>query len=340
MKNKNFVFGLLVRVSVVYISIGLIVNIVDANGMNNKFKFNFNTIKIFSSKLTIPRYLKELSINKSVLVFGTSRALRFSSEVLNSNVIKPHHVYGNPNCVVSFLQQLNKKEIQNIEKIYYNLSNLVFNGMKLCEPVDYKEISIFDSFFFNISFDGIKDAYNTVVVNLNKKELKYKLTEFGSVTDINNIIFKPNPIKNEHYFLRKLEHERSLQVLTIDTLNSLKEIDKFAKKNMIEIIYFTDALTDYQNSIMNFLLTEKFHEKLLTVIGGYYGLNYIDDFSDNYLYFFEKSHINTNGAKYIVNNIFKNTESKYYITEGNIDEYLKYLENNYKKSKEKFLKKQ
>lgn len=331
MKYKRFLFLFLTVLLVSYFIIGFIIYVIDPDGINNKYKYNLNKIKLTSSKFTIPYYINNLEQNKFILVFGTSRALRFSSKILNFNVMKPHHVYGNPHCVLSFLNQLSFKEEKNIKSIYYNLSNLAFNEKTNCELVNYREITTLDNYFMNISFKNIKKVYQTILVNINNKKLLYKVNEFGSITDINNKDFFPKVIKNDHYFVKKLENEKELQVVTDDTFKALKEIDMFCKNNNIKITYFTDALTDYQISLMDYKLTKKFHKKLLESIDEYYGLNYIENFSNNYKYFFEKSHINTKGAKYIVKNIFN--IKNYVINKNNVDTYLIYLQEKYKESK-------
>ncbi|WP_041960449.1 hypothetical protein [Sulfurospirillum arsenophilum] len=309
--------------------IGLLNYIIDPFGVHSGMKFVFNKHKFMSNEFTVPRYMEYLKKNRSMIVFGSSRSLCFTPEVLNfKNVINPNHVYGNPHCVYNFLNQLDEQQLNNIKEIYYNISYHVLNKYSHCHITDYNNMDDWEKLLKLITKKTTLCSIETVSKNVFEEDLQFMVNENGTTTDTRGTYFSPTKI-NTRIFEANIKREKELLSVTSDTLISLKKIDDFCRQRNIKITYFTDALTDYKVAMFDIEKLKLFHMQLLTVIDSFYALNYIENFSNDYTLFTDDNHIHAKSAQYIFENILKNNDSFYHVSKKNIDSYLKYLEDSH-----------
>ncbi len=245
-------------------------------------KMSINQIKII---------LNKLNYKKGVLLFGTSRTNLVSSEILRTNTYNMHYIYSHPKDVGSFLERLNTKQIENIDKIYFlidyhtlekkyfieNDINVFFEKQTNLEWTLNKlkilnQKKIFES--LNFIFNGLTGNYDYFINNegsvISKKEIKW---DGGSPTKKEHF----NDYKFENYFY-------------------LTKIENFAKQNNIEVLFFTPIypkkfFDKFEIKLDNFL------RKILSNIDNLYFFMYEKNISNNQEYFIDESHLNYVGIQ-------------------------------------------
>ena len=245
-------------------------------------KMSINQVKII---------LNKLNSKKGILLFGTSRTNLVSSEILRTNIYNMHFIYSHPKDVGLFLEKLNTKQIDNIDKIYFlidyhtlekkylreNDINVYFEkqtnlqwALNKLKNLDHKKI--FES--LNFIFNGLIGNYD------------YYVNEEGSVISNKEIKWDGgSPTKKEHFNEYKFEN-----------YFYLNRIENFAKQNNIEIIFFTPIYPAKFFDKFEIKL-DYFLRKILSNIDNLYFFMYEKSISNNQEYFIDESHLNYVGIQ-------------------------------------------
>ena len=245
-------------------------------------KMSINQVKLI---------LNKLNSKKGILLFGTSRTNLVSSEILRTKTYNMHYIYSYPKDVGSFLEKLNNKQINNIDKIYFlidyhtlekkynreNDINVYFESQTnkewtLNKLKNFNHRKIFDSFKF--IYNGLTGEYD------------YYINDEGSVVSNKEVKWDgASPTKKEHFNEYKFEN-----------YFYLKKIDNFAKQNNIEVLFFTPIYPKEFFDKFEIRL-ETFLSKILSNINNLYFFMYEKDISNNREYFIDESHLNYVGIQ-------------------------------------------
>ena len=327
MKTTKWLQFLLLYCILILLCLGIFNFIIDPYQNNNYFSSNINKLKFFTSKNAINSHIKDLNYNKYTLVFGTSRSLRVTPDIINDKIITLNYVYGNPYCVNEFLLTLNDRQISNINRVIYNLSNHVF-GEKVCsEDLNINNYSFID--YFNLK--TLENSFRTIYFNLTNKYYN-SVSNYGYVFDNENIkYFSPIKLSNRSYQSQlKLLKKTNLSIDS--SFKELNRVDAFMKKNSIDILYYTDMTTDYYFSLLHLEDIILFNKRISENVDEFYAFNYIENFSDNYNNFSNASHATSKG----MNEIFHlYTNKKYLINKNTINSYINFLIDKHNLSKVK-----
>lgn len=310
----------------IFLIIGAFNYVIDPYQNNNTFHFRLNSKKISVNKSAIYKKLEQLEKKKFILVFGTSRSLRITPEILGFDIINPNFVYGNPFCVMKFLKSLNENQIRNIEAIYYNLSGHVFKD-KQCKLDLEPDVYHFIDYFM---LSTLKQSVLTIYYNITNKSVNI-VSDFGYIKDPENKnTYRPCRL-SKRALIAKMKYISEDNNVVKAPFVELGKINDFVLQHDIDIVYFTDILTDEYFALIDFENLTKFHVYLVEYIDKYYAFNFIDGFSNQYKYFSDISHVNSDGMKFVFDHYFTD---KYLIDKRNIDDYIKYLEKYHKKKRE------
>jgi hypothetical protein len=226
---------------------------------------------------------KNLEKQEYYIVFGTSRTNAMSEKTFGSDTINlSSYVYGNPISVDKFLKTLSKKQVKNIKRIYYALDIKCFQKDRYL--VDYEKFTIL-SFIFNqlknISKESISKSIGDVLLNLGYIENNFYLSKNGNVI----------ALKDKRFDGRFINGRERLKGKTYYLAN-LKNVDDFAKKNNIEIIYFSPIFSGpYIQHDLDKDFIYGLYKDILEVINNMYFFFYIEDISNDLSLFSDYAHL-------------------------------------------------
>lgn len=302
MFNKKNFYIFLISIFSTYCLLWLMLFII-----NPMFKFNNNFMpnnKIGYSPEFSKFSFNKLKKNKLNLVFGTSRSHYIDSEILEKLTLNLHSVYGNPIAVYNFLTQLNRKQIQNINQIYYLVDVHILTNQDKKFLIDYDKIDL--SSYFLTSFQELKNIYKSF-------NISYYMTDFGTPKNIKkDLSVHPKEVPKS---ILKVNNQKV-------AIKKLIQIQKFCKKNNIEIVFFTPTLPKETLKLLD--INKLFNTWKLILNSGLenvFQLWWVDNVSElidqngRYLAFRDMSHLNYNYQKNIVQRILikKEYNQIYYI---------------------------
>lgn len=279
----------------------LFIELIDPYGENhNRLGFE----RTFSNRpLRTAKYLDTLSKEPHTLIFGTSRSVRITPDIVRSPIINLQVIYGNPYAVIDFLHRLDTRQVNNVIQIYYLLDMHVFNGKEFYDPVDY------ESPLFRIIYKIKK--LNTR--SIEKAVEKVKLNFSGSFPFyIHEKGYQVSLVKKD-WFIPPFKTD--CQVFTEDTIAQLKEIDRFAKHHGIDIVYFTPVLSEEYIRLMDFDLFLEQKKMFLKYIEGFYDFTFVTGLSDNHTLLDDPSHLSYDGLKLLFDQHFVPEQ---YVTEKKV----------------------
>jgi len=315
---KRFLILIPIVSIVMYVFIFIIVNI----AVDPYREYGLTNTKIyFQSYYTVPfKMYQKLSHENYILVFGTSHSSTISSEILNHPTLNMStSVYGNPADVYYFLANLDKRQILNIDKIYYLIDYHIFED----KISDYADIN------FNSKIDFIYQTAN----NLNKKKL------LRSVDNILKNILGNNTTEitdnGEFVYVRPVAYnnivydEKIRFTVSDKAFEFLAKIDSFCKEQNVEIIYFKSIFSRYFLQNVDYESVRSQLSSVLNIIDEVYCLMYVEGVSENLNNFRNPTH-HINKAAEIEINILQSPKlrKRYRVTKENLDDYMKYLKAN------------
>ena len=295
--------------------------IIDPYGDLNLIETKYNKKKFASSYNTTPfRLFEKLKSSKFSLVFGTSRTARVNSTMVAGNILNISSLYANPTDVYHVLRQLDKRQIKNINTIYYLVDTHVFND----------KVSLYEKF----NLHSRTDYYKQVLLGLDKKKIQSSIAcvennigmynqyvdEFGAVVFLKERIFNPES---------KIEHFR-IPAFTKDSIKYLNKVNTFCTKNNIKIKYFTPVYNIWYLKKVDMNLYKLQFNAFLEVIDKIYDFHLVDSISYDYKNFTDVDHFNTKTTKQIMISL-ENDENLTYITKQNIDSMFRMLNEKIKK---------
>ncbi len=316
MPYKKWIILLFTMSTTLYALIFLIYILVDPEQVFNKSitQHKFRYTKYYSK-----HQYEKLKKDKYILIFGTSRSQKVSTNVLGINLLNFHNMGGEPSDIFNFLKQLNSQQIVNIKHIYC----LVSTGSMRDEisTLNYKKYGFIDKFneVFPLTNSSLKNLTRDILNNIQEKSIYY-INNDGSQFVYN---------KNQTAIVnRTIQQPINEDLMNTNSFKELLKINEFCKKNNIKTTYYTPTYVDkYKINIkqITFLWQQLFNGG----IDGFYALYYLEDISNNmiknqYIHFTDKSHLNHTS----MNNIFKNIvldENKTYFIENTqqLNTYLK-----------------
>jgi len=271
---------------------------------NNKISYDIQFSRTLFDKL------KE---KKHTLVFGTSRSHLIDSTMLQKDVLNLHSIHGRPDSVYSFLDQLNHKQLSNIDEIFYLVDIHTVNIKGVYIDYNRKEFDIvkkitvtkvdivnsFESFFSNsfITPNGYPSG-----VDKNKKSIVHDQLK---------------PINSQDYTLKGVE--------------MIGKINEFCINNDLKITYITPTFPDKTLNSLNLIVEKEKWTKLLDIgVDKFYAFWWVDGVSnlkqnDYYLSFHDASHLNYSAMRDIVSKL--NNDNMHVITNlESLNLYFDYME--------------
>lgn len=343
MNNKIF------TLSSIFITITLIILIIftnvflvnPTNAYNYYPSLDITKYKFKYDKYTAKLAYEQLKIDKSILVFGTSRSAKVSNKVLNTEdkVLNVNGLYGNPFSISAFLNSLSPEQINNIKKVYYLVDTHTLkdkNHLKYgIRDVNYENYlsSFMDILLESISISKLWDSYECVKKNY------FNVQQLNQYVDKDNgYIVVSHKIKDTKYFMeypyKKYGFDDDYFDFDKSAITKLAEINSFFKKHNITVVYYTGTYSPYFFYNMDLYKEFEKYKLVLSSVEKLYFLEYIENISTavtagGYLtHFNNPSHLNYNGVKYtfektmIKNDYLVEDEDKLHVLINKIKTYV------------------
>ncbi len=305
MKAKTFIIKFLFIFIFTYTSLYSLYFFVNPE---QKFNFSITDVKFFYTKDYSRKQYEELKSHNATLVFGTSQTHMLSTKMYGNNILNFHNLYGEPDDILNFLEQLDKNQINNIDRIIY-LIDLRAGATRIDENlIRYNEDETMSAI---LTIKKIKRSFMDLKIN-SSYPINNFLNKDGSIEYINSkeyIKYKPTKV------VRQIELKYNNMLI-----KKILNINEFAIKNNIKILFITPVVNDEYIKSINFSKLTNFFSSLL--LGGIESIKlfyFIDGFSNlknkdfEYISFIEQDHLNPYFIKrwlfeYIL------TENKYVIS--------------------------
>ncbi len=324
--RKKFVYNFFIFSSLLTFFIFLIVIILDPYYETNLIKIDgINNYKFKQTKLTTKILFEKLKDDKYTLVFGTSRSRKIDTDLLNDKVLNLYPIYGHPISILNFLNTLSKKQIKNINKIYYLIDSQCFNDkdstynnrFKIDLNSNYEFIyNYLKLFSIDKLFSSIEMVFKNISLNFNHyvSENGYAIYQTKDITNANNNL---KDIARQSKTIIKNGQEFSTSIVKY-----LSKIDKFSQDNGIEIVYFTSTFMQEYIKKMDYNLIISLRKKFLNNIDGFYDLTYMSNISNRAELFTNSTHISKDGMEYITN-ILLSEDKNFFVNNKNFNEKMK-----------------
>ena len=301
MKQKKWVIRFVLSLALIYGFFSVTYYIV-----NPEFYYDNNLMiknKIGYDSSFIKKLREKLNEKNYSLIFGTSRSHTLQKNIIGEDTLNMHAIYGNPYSVYEFLTNLNRNQLENINKIYYTVDLHTFNGKDSYKYIDYsnaenksiiKVLNIKDFLAIHASF--FSDGYIS--------ELGHKILDSDKSISVN---------------FHKYDKSHLPQKFTEDAIAVFKKIVSFSRLNKIPLVITTPSFSaDMLKHIDMKLLYSKWKKILATGLEGFYALWYVDGVSnqiiDNkYVAFYDTTHMNYKFQKKIFEEFVLNDNKKYFI---------------------------
>lgn len=317
MYYKKWIISLSLIVASAYLLLAILYIAVDPEQFFNhsltKYKFRYTN---YYSKYQF----EKLKSSRYSLVFGTSRSLKISTEAQVSPFLNFHNLYGEPAEVLNFLQQLDDKQIKNINTVYFLVSiNTMVAEEK--ELLDYSRNTFIDKLHaaFPLNMLKLKYLLKDITINLFNKTTDFYIAEDGSKFVYDKNISSIIPRNSNTEVKTRSYHNQAI--------DELLEINKLCKDRNISIVYYTPTYSDQHLADFPLPDLKKMWKQLFNGgIEGFYALYYLEGISniherDRYPFFTDSSHLNYSmmNSAFKYNVVMKN--KKYYVTPNNLDDY-------------------
>lgn len=258
--------------------------IIDPYGEFRLIEGNYNKLKLKAEKTTALQVASKLNDGKYALVFGSSRTMLLSSEIMGEPILNfSTSIYNNPGDILALLKMLSKKQLANITNIYFLVDINGFHYTATAPEMANKN-RLFLETLRNIGPKKIEDAWNCLVAN----SKQYGNENFPNNIDSYGTLHKVDKPYNEKDLFF------SSNFVTRYYLKSLRSISIFCKKNKIKTLYFTtpwfQSFVQEQQNKINSIFT-----KVTTASGSLYCFQLNTDLTGNADLFSDPSHLNKKG---------------------------------------------
>ena len=272
------------------ISLIITVNlIIDPYGEFRLIEGDYNKLKLKAEKTTALQVASKLNYSKYALVFGSSRTMLLSSEIMGEPILNfSTSIYNNPGDILALLNMLTKKQLANVTDIYFLVDINGFHYTATAPEMSSKCRLLLET-LRNIGPKKIEDAWNCLAANSK---------QYGTENFPNNI--------DSYGTLHKVDkpyHEKpsffSSHFVTQYYLESLRNISIFCKHNKINSFYFTtpwfQPFITQQQSKINAILA-----KITTASGSLLNFQLNTKLTGNASLFSDPSHLNKKGLIHFI----------------------------------------
>ncbi|MBI9112679.1 hypothetical protein [Maridesulfovibrio ferrireducens] len=272
--------------------IGLIVTvnfIIDPYGEFRLIEGDYNKLKLKAEKTTALQVSSKLYDGKYALVFGSSRTMLLSSEIMGEPVLNfSTSLYNNPGDILALLEMLNKKQLANITHIYFLVDINGFHYTSAAPEMLNKGTLLLET-LKNLGPKKIEEAWNCLTAN------NQKLSE----SNYPNYIDSYGTLHKQETPYKTRQPHFSSHVVTPYFLNSLKKINSFSANHAIETTFFT---TPWQQPFISSLQTKvtSILNNAAIACGGLLNFQLHPEFIGKTSLFYDPSHLNTSGLKLFV----------------------------------------
>ncbi|TIH18041.1 ankyrin repeat domain-containing protein [Marinifilum sp. JC120] len=258
--------------------------VIDPYGEFRLLEGDHNKLKFKNLKSSARNVTSKLYDGKYSLVFGSSRTMLVSEEILGEPVLNfSTSIYVNPGDILALLKTLDEKQIKNIKQIYYLIDINSFHYENSAPELASKSALFMES-FRNIGPEKIEDAWNCIADNLGpESEQPNYIDKFGVLHKKNNS-YKNNVVVFSSHFVSQYY------------LDKLAEINSFCKTNRIKIIYLTVPWCQNLNAGQQAKLDEILNSAISSCLS-YYDLYGNVDFIGHKNLFSDPTHLTSAGLK-------------------------------------------
>ncbi len=286
--------------------------------VNPTYKYDNRIIKKnkigYSSNANFSRTLfTKLKEGGYTLVFGTSRSHLIDEGMLHQDTLNLHSIYGHPDSIYSFLNQLDKNQINNIGNIFYLVDT---------HTVNIKEVYIdYNLMDFDLS--------TSASVTRNDIQMSFKSLFSNSFITLNG---SPAGIDKSRASKIYRTAKPPLQEYSTQGIEMIKKINQLCIQKGINITYITPT---FPNEILNKMNLDLEREKWLKLLNGgieeFYALYWVDNISNlkqngYYSSFYDETHINYNALDGIMNDIVGKNNIHKINNSKDLDYYFNYIE--------------
>ncbi len=267
------------------ISLIITVNlIIDPYGEFRLIEGDYNKLKLKAEKTTALQVASELNDGKYALVFGSSRTMLLSSEIMGEPILNfSTSIYNNPGDILALLKMLSKKQLANVTNIYFLVDINGFHYTATAPEMSSK-CRLFLETLRNIGPEKIEDAWNCLVANnqqYGNDNFPNNIDSYGTLHKVGAPFKAKDPFFSSHF-------------VTPYYLKSLRNISIFCKQNKIKTLYFTTPwfqpfVQEQQNKINSIL------DKAATASGGLLNFQLRTNLTGNTTLFYDPSHLNKKG---------------------------------------------
>ncbi|NDV22176.1 ankyrin repeat domain-containing protein [Desulfovibrio sp. JC022] len=306
MSTRNWTITTLSALAAIIFALIFTVNIViDPYGEFRIIESDFNKFKFKTLNTSALNVASKLYDGKYTLVFGSSRTMLVSEEILGGPVLNfSSSIYNNPGDILALLKMLDERQIKNIKQIYYLIDINSFHYLESAPELASKTTFFLEK-FRNIGPNKLKDAWRCLLDNLTPHPGKLNnIDEFGVLHKKETPYKDKPPIFSSHY-------------VTSYYLEKLTAIDALCEKNSIKIIYFSipwaQPFFDFQQAKLNKIL-----DRTARACNGFYDLHLKTELTGKKVFFIDPSHLNTKGLKMLFQGPYWNNNG---ITHASNDNY-------------------
>ena len=237
---------------------------------------------------TIHRYQEYLSQAPYTLVFGTSRSHMFSDGVTGRKVLNLHAVYGWPDTVSRFLEDLDDTQRNNVQGIIY--------------LIDLHTFRHGDTLDNHVAQGGVQRFLNRVInFRSYAKETAAKVWAWATGQHDYHIHargFRVLDIPRHWDGVWREALEPNYQSFEADEVRKLARVKEFAARHHIPITFMTPTLPDKTvRELLDGPQLCRQKQAFFEAIGPFADLTHVSGISDSEEYFADATHLNTAGAK-------------------------------------------
>lgn len=285
MTNRKWTILTLSMLAALVVSLIVIVNfIIDPYGEFRLIEGNYNKLKLKAEKTTALQVASKLNDGKYALVFGSSRTMLLSSEIMGEPILNfSTSIYNNPGDILALLKMLTKKQLANITNIYFLVDINGFHYTATAPEMSSRS-RLFLETLRNIGPKKIEDAWDCLVANSKQygtENFPNNIDSYGTLHKVEKPFHAKDPFFSSHF-------------VTPYYLKSLRNISIFGKQNKIKTLYFTTPwfqpfVQEQQNKINSIL------DKAALASGGLLNFQLRTNLTGNSTLFYDPSHLNKKG---------------------------------------------
>ncbi len=269
------------------ISLIITVNlIIDPYGEFRLIEGDYNKLKLKAEKTTALQVASKLNDGKYALVFGSSRTMLLSSEIMGEPILNfSTSIYNNPGDILALLKMLSHKQLANVTNIYFLVDINGFHYTKAATEMSSKS-RLFLETLRNIGPEKIEDAWNCLVAN-NKQygadNFPNNIDSYGTLHKIDKPYHEKSPFFSSHF-------------VTPYYLKSLKAVSTFCADHAIKSTFFT---APWQQPFIRPLQikADAILSQAAKACGNLLNFQLQQDFTGNTSFFNDPSHLNVHGLK-------------------------------------------